>query len=122
MSRKTNLTQEVKQKIVDAIKQGNYRETAARFAGISVRSFYEWMKRGNAEESGIYRELRDAVIEAEQEAEVLAVQTITSSKDPKHLQWWLERKFPARWGKLSDFMKKLQQDLAELKAMIEEKE
>lgn len=40
-------------------------------------------------------------MEAEKTAEIKAVERIIAAgaRDPKHLEWWLERKFPDRWGR-----------------------
>jgi len=42
MARPTKLTPAVQKKIVDAIKAGNYMETAAAYAGISKQTLYNW--------------------------------------------------------------------------------
>lgn len=50
----------------------------------------------------VYAEFYQALIEAEMEAEIMALAVIRKTgtqKDPRHLQWWLERKFPSRWGR-----------------------
>lgn len=99
--RKTKLTPEVQEKIVSAIRAGNYAKVAAGYAGIGERTFYSWLERGEAAKSGIYLQFRQAVKGAEREAEVRAVAIIQ-----KHMEnnWqaamtYLERKFPARWGR-----------------------
>jgi len=44
------LTPDRQQRIVTAIQNGAYAETAALTAGVSKRTYYRWMERGQAEE------------------------------------------------------------------------
>lgn len=99
--RPSALTPEVQAKVVSAIQGGNYRCAAARWAGVSMRTFSEWLKRGAAAKSGPHRDFLLAVQEAESQAEIRAVALVmkAAAEDPKHAQWWLERKFPQRWGR-----------------------
>jgi transposase len=99
--RRTKLTPEVQDKIVGAIRAGNYAAVAAEYAGITESCFYLWLRRGRAEGEGIYFQFLQAVKEAEREAEVRAVAIVQ-----KHMadNWtaamtFLERKFPDRWGR-----------------------
>lgn len=99
--RRTKLKPEVQDKIVSAIRAGNYACVAAEYAGISAATFYVWLQRGSEEKKGAYRDFLDAVKKAESEAEVRAVAMVQ-----KHMaeNWqagmtYLERKFPDRWGR-----------------------
>ena len=99
--RRTKLTPEVQEKVVSAIRAGNYAYVAAEYAGISSATFYSWLQQGNEAKRGVYREFLEAVKKAESEAEVRAVAIIQ-----KHMEgnWqaamtYLERKFPDRWGR-----------------------
>lgn len=103
--RPSKLTPELQANICLALRGGNFREAAAEWQGISAETMSRWIKRGaDDEEAGkqsIYRDFRQAVLKAEREAEIDAVAKIMKAgvDDPKHLQWWLERKFPERWGR-----------------------
>lgn len=46
VGRPPELSQEVQDRIVLLLRQGNYIETAAAFAGVDKHSLYAWMKRG----------------------------------------------------------------------------
>ena len=99
--RPTRISPEIQEKIVTAIKAGNYAEVSARYAGIGKTTFYRWMKRGRAAKSGQFREFWDAIKDAEAHAEVTAVASIRSAWGD---QWtsamtWLERKNWKRWGR-----------------------
>ncbi|HEX4952683.1 MAG TPA: hypothetical protein VF017_04725 [Thermoanaerobaculia bacterium] len=99
--RPSKLTPEVQDRIVSAIRAGNYAQVAAGFAGIGESTFYRWMEQGERAEDGAFREFRDAVKRAEHEAEVRAV-AIIQAQMPIHWQaamTYLERKFPTRWGR-----------------------
>jgi transposase-like protein len=44
--RPSSLTPQVHDQIVDAIRRGAYIETAAQAAGVTKKSFYQWLKIG----------------------------------------------------------------------------
>ena len=95
------LVPERQQKIVTAIAAGNSRDTAAAYAGITPKTFFEWLRRGREAHSGVYYEFAQAVEQADAEAELVAVATIRQAM-PFQWQaaaWWLERKRPNEWGK-----------------------
>lgn len=48
---KTKLTEERKNKVLEAIRAGNTKETAAALAGISEATLYNWLAKGREEES-----------------------------------------------------------------------
>ena len=105
MGRPTKLTAETQERIVTAIRAGNYQDTAARWAGIDPGTFYRWMERG-AQEDGEeeYREFREAVENAKAAAEVRDVALIDKAAQDGTWQaaaWKLERKFPHRWGRIN---------------------
>ena len=99
MARPTKLTPEVSQRIVTAIRAGNYAEPAARSAGISPATYYRWLERGAREEEGIHREFHDAVRKAEADAEVHAIVVIRKEmeRDWRAALAYVERRYPDRW-------------------------
>ncbi|HXF72327.1 MAG TPA: hypothetical protein VNO79_06935 [Actinomycetota bacterium] len=70
MARPTKLSPEVQARICQAIRAGNYRETAARYAGIGISTFYAWLQRGEraAEELARLGELPRRALLAEARA------------------------------------------------------
>ena len=92
-----------------AVRAGNYREVAAQAAGVPPRTFYRWCRRGREASAGPLREFWQALLEAERAAEMGAVALVMkrARKDARHAQWWLERKFPERWGRESGLIKEL---------------
>lgn len=101
--RKTRLTPERQQKIVNAIRAGAYVETAAAAAGINKVTLYRWLKRGNKYPGTIYAEFVEAVHEATAQAEMRDVLAVSkaAAEDWRAAAWRLERKYPKRWGTVS---------------------
>lgn len=105
MGRPSKLTKNVREHLVEAVEAGNYVETAVRACGIGTSTYYRWMETGEADaahdKSTIYRELWEAVKKAEAEAEAKALKQIRSAASDswQAAAWYLERKFPARWGR-----------------------
>jgi len=102
----SKLTPKTQERIYQAIRAGNYKETACKFAGISAPTFYRWVKQGRQDlEDGDERS-RCAVFvlgldEAIAGAEVHNVAIIQTAAK-KHWQasaWMLERRHPERWSR-----------------------
>lgn len=118
--RRTTLTPDLIVKICLAILDGNYRYVAVQAAGVPIRTFNRWCKLGKKYPEGIYGQLWHALLEAETQAEMSAVARVlkAANEDPKHAQWWLERKFPQRWGRQFRFdMKQVEQRIKELERL-----
>jgi transposase-like protein len=101
MARPTKLTPEVRDRIVAAVRAGNYYEPAARSAGISPATLHRWMEKGSKSASGIQREFHDAVkrAAAELEVEITARIRKAASEDWRAGLSLLERRHPDRWGR-----------------------
>ncbi len=99
LGRPSKLTPEVAQKIVWALRLGNYRKSAAEYAGVSERTLGDWMRRGTEETHGPYTDFCQEVLAAEQAAEIRALGVIqqAAKRDWKAAAWFLERKFPERY-------------------------
>lgn len=105
MANTPKLTPDVQKKICDAIRAGNYIETAASYAGIGRSTLYQWMKRGRANKKGdrVYVEFVFEIEKALAEAEVRDVARIAAAAEFQWQAsaWRLERKYPERWGRKS---------------------
>jgi len=99
VARPTKLTAEVQERIVTAIRAGNYAEQSARAARISPATYYRWIKAGEGAANGIQRNFYKAVKIAEAEAEVYAVAIIRQAmpSDWRAAAHYLERRYPERW-------------------------
>lgn len=87
--------------IRSALEDGHYREVACKLAGIDRKTLLNWLKRGERERSGLYRDLYLAVEQAEAKAEEFHLRNIktASAKNWFASAWYLERKHPERWAK-----------------------
>lgn len=101
---KRKLSNELRDSLCEALRKGHYRETACALVGIHKDTFYEWIKKSENEERPdyeIYADFADAVKKAEAEAEDKALKVITDAT-PLNWQagaWYLERKYPDRYGR-----------------------
>lgn len=104
MGKPTKCTPDLTRRMVKLIIEGNYVEVAARAVGIHKDSHYAWLKRGQEEESGPYRNYSDAISLAEAKAETGLLRKVIASRGPKGwIRFFsiLERRFPKRWGRQS---------------------
>jgi len=94
--RPTRLTTTVQDRFIAAIKAGNFRETAARLAGISPATMYRWL----SADQEPYLSFRSAVEAAEAELEASVLKTVTDRipDDPRLALSFLAKRFPRRWG------------------------
>lgn len=99
--RPTTLTPEIQEKIIQAVRAGNYLETAAAYAGVPKNTLHDWLRRGAKEKRGIYHEFSVLVEKALAEAEMRDVLIIGKAAEEnwQAAAWRLERKFPDRWGR-----------------------
>ena len=87
--------------LTEALGAGHYREIACKLAGIDRKTLLNWLKRGEREKTGLYRELYTAVEKAEADAEVYHLKNIETAAKKNWFAsaWFLERKHPERWAK-----------------------
>lgn len=85
--------------ILNALRAGAWRKVAARLAGISPGTLWEWMERGEAEPDSIFGRFRVEVIKAESEVEhdVGKVALDGALKDPKLALDYLRVRHRRRW-------------------------
>jgi hypothetical protein len=100
MAPPSDLTPEIREKVIAAIRAGNFLEIAIAFAGIPEDVFRDWLHRGQEEEQGPYRDFCGAIDQALAEAEVRDVALIGQVAKEKWqaAAWRLIRRFPERWG------------------------
>jgi transposase len=101
MGRPTKLTPEVKDRLLSALRAGNYLEPACVYAGISYQTFLNWKERGEREGRGPYFEFLEAINKAMADAEIRAVAQWQQAM-PENWQAvrdFLDRRHPDRWRK-----------------------
>ena len=98
--RPSKLDADVKKQLVDAISAGNYIEVACEHAGITKRTFYTWLEKGEIARSGEYREFYLEIQEAQANLEVALVAQWMQNvkKDWRAAAEMLSRRFPDRWS------------------------
>ena len=101
MARPLKLTPQRQKRLADALAVGNTYENACAAAGIDYATFRRWMVRGEAESRGQFSQFCEVITRAEAEAEHNAITIIrkAAETDWRAAVWWLERRFPHRWGK-----------------------
>jgi transposase len=101
IGRPPKLNAERQERILQALRAGNYVEVAARYGGIGYSTMRTWIERGEKETDGPYRDFMEAVEKARAEAEVGMVAVVKNAARTQWqaAAWWLERSFPARWGR-----------------------
>lgn len=132
MSRSTLLDATIEATILGAIAKGNYRETAARKAGVSERSLRNWCERGRTGEepfaaflAGI--EKAEAIAEGDLLEQIRTAEPAQGSDGVTRgadvwtsRAWIMERRWPKRWAarvrasvteELSALMDKLEKKL-----------
>lgn len=110
MAKSQTLTPEVHERLVAAMRAGNYVETAAAYAGVSKQSVYNWLRIGARGEDephpdprtaacvAFAREARKAVAAAEI-VDLARIDKAASKGAWQASAWRLERKFPEKWGR-----------------------
>jgi transposase len=114
MARPYKLDEDKIARVVEALRAGNYMETAAAYAGISKSILYKWLADGREVRQKVAKggiasdleakqlELLDAVEKARAEAEVRNVHLIQQAAQGGTWQaaaWFLERSHPGKWGR-----------------------
>lgn len=102
MARPTKLTPDAHKRIVQAIQLGATYELAAQYGGVAYNTFNEWMKAGAEVKSGPFRELYEAVKEAEGKGAIGWLAKIEAAANDGSWQaaaWKLERRYPHEYGR-----------------------
>lgn len=102
MGRKTKLTKEIQEKICKYIEIGVPFKYAALACGISERTLYNWLERGEKEGKGKYFQFLQAVKEAEARSVVRDIAILEKAAQEGKWQavaWRLERRHPEDFGR-----------------------
>ena len=98
--RPLTLTPETADKIVAALKMGNYRSAAAKYSGVEPRTLRLWVNRANkGEEPFLSFVARMKSAEGESEASLVATIRRAANDTWTAAAWLLERKHAPKWGK-----------------------
>ena len=93
MARKSKKTDDRRETIINAIRDGNTRDTAARLAGIAPSVLYDWMATDS--------EFSECIEKADAEAEKTHVDNIKKQADKGNLTasiYWLKARRNKHWN------------------------
>lgn len=124
LGRPSTLSDEHESELVRLIRAGNYLDTAAALAGLHQDTVRVWMRKGAKAKRGRYREFFMAVKEAEAFAENSALVRLRAAgrKNWKAEAWYLERKFPAKWGRWERVTHDVPPEVGETRDMLARKD
>jgi len=106
MARKTKLSPEIQEQICKHISIGVPFKYAALACGISERTLYNWLERGEKEKRGKYFQFLQAVKEAEARSIVRDIAILEKAAQEGKWQavaWRLERRHPQDFGRKDEF-------------------
>lgn len=103
MPRKSIISEEIIDAVVNSLRAGNYILTACEYAGISNDAYYDWIERAKDPDAPeLFHKFAAEVKKARAGAEMRNVNNIQKAAQNGTWQasaWWLERSFPDRWGR-----------------------
>ena len=111
--RKTKLDEKRLKKVVEGITAGLPYDTACALAGITYQTFLNWMRAGEAAESGKFFEFFEEVKKAEAIAESVHIANIKKAGNAGVWQadaWMLERRHPEKWGRREQIKQEISGD------------
>ena len=99
-SRPTKMTEDVRKRLVDAVKAGNHITRACEYAGISKMTYYRWKAKASTARSGEYFDLMQELEEAESQAQIRMVAQWQAQipNDWRAAREFLARRFPDDWS------------------------
>ena len=113
VGRKTKLDEKRLKKVVEGITAGLPYDTACALAGITYQTFLNWMRAGEAAESGKFFEFFEEVKKAEAIAESVHIANIKNAGKSGVWQadaWMLERRHPEKWGRREQIKQEISGD------------
>ena len=96
---RAKLTPEVEKALVQAIRTGATLKVACQYAQVHRSTVYRWIKKGEKQSSGMYRNLSDSIKRADGMSAVGALMTIQTAAKNGSWQaaaWLLERRYGYR--------------------------
>ena len=118
--RPPKLTEAMVEAILALLRAGCYRCVACKQVGINPGTLRKWIRLGEAWPDGLYARLRAGVPLAETEAETEAIKRILQAGevDADHLKWFLERRYPQRWGRFRGETSELKRRINALEKLL----
>ena len=104
MGRKTKLEDDIQQRLVTAIERGLSIEDACVYAGITKKTYYNWINKNTDEikdeaERKKFLQFLQSLKKAQSECQMYCLDFLMKDKSWQSKAWVLERRFPDRWAK-----------------------
>src|ERR1035437_7877438 len=102
MSRPSKLTPDIQKRSGDNIALGLTYRLAAESAGVTYKTFNEWMNKGQTEKSGKYYQFAQYIQKCNADAAKVILERINKaarSGDTQMCTWILERRFASDFGR-----------------------
>ncbi len=99
--REVIIPDEVKASIIENVRKGVSFEDAAKYAGISEGTLYNWKHKGKIGKTPEYESFYKELVEAEIHAKIRKIKICEDGAvdDPRLALELLARKYPEEWGK-----------------------
>jgi len=104
MGRKTKLQDDIQHRLISAIEKGLTIVDACEYAGISEKTYYNWLNKDtdeikDEEERKKFVQFLQDIKKAQSECQMYCLDFIMKDKSWQSKAWVLERRFPDRWAK-----------------------
>jgi len=102
MARPSKLTPDITKRIGDGVYLGLTYALAAESAGVTYKTFNDWMNKGKIENSGKYSQFYLHVQKCNADAAKVLLERINKAARAGNMQmctWILERRFPEEFGR-----------------------
>lgn len=100
--RDSKLSKEREEQIAQAIEQGKSLNSAARMAGVTPQTVYNWLDRGEGQEEGVYADFFDRIARAKGHGEDfyfgLALELARENGDHRFIASLMKQRYPDSWG------------------------
>ena len=104
MGRKTKLQDDIQHRLISAIEKGLTIVDACEYAGISEKTYYNWLNKNtdeikDEEERKKFVQFLQDIKKAQSECQMYCLDFIMKDKSWQSKAWLLERRFPDKWAK-----------------------
>jgi hypothetical protein len=100
--RDSKLTKQRQEDIAQAIERGKSLNAAARMAGVTPQTVYNWLDKGEDEDEGIYKECFERIACAKGHGEdfyfELALDLARENGDHRFIASLMKQRYPESWG------------------------
>ena len=102
IGRPTKLSLERQEQIAGAIENGKSMNSAARMAGVTPQTVYNWLSRGEDETEGVFAEFFERIARAKGHGEDyyfgLAMELAIENGDHRFIASLMKQRYPDSWG------------------------